>query len=186
MLLSLKEPEYLKLEMEMDLNEGMNSYIHSHTTSAFRKGLQIQEAWQRVAPNTMLDHTDNVVMSKKKSGAIVVFVDSPHCAAELSMSKEYIRQMMEHELGYPVTDIFFIVSKNTGIRKSFTKQEQEIPWYKDESKPIPLDEKELAYVRMSVEGIEDEKLKESLFNAFVNDMEWKKGIKAAKMPNTKN
>ena len=166
----------------MDLQQGINTILNQTTSPKFRKSIALQEAWEKVAPKNALDHTDNVVESKKKGNSIVVFVDTPACAANLSMSKEYYRQMMEHETGFTVEDIFFIVSKQTGIRKRFEKQEQEEPWYIEDVEPVELDEGELAYARLSVEGIEDEKLKETLFNAFVSDMEWKKGRKLKKTP----
>ena len=166
----------------MDLQQGINSFIERSTSPKFRKSIMLQEAWEKIAPKSALDHTDNVVESNKKGNSIVIFVDTPHLAANLSMSKEYYRQMMEHETGYTIEDIFFIVSKKTGIRKKFQKQEQETPWYMDDCEDVPLDEGELAYARLSVESIEDEKLKETLYNAFVSDLEWKKGKKAKITP----
>ena len=166
----------------MKIQQGIENIINAQTTPRLRRGIVLQEAWERVAPESVLRHTDNVIDGKKKDGSLVIFVDTPHCAANLSMNKEYFRQMMEHETGYSITDIFFIVSKESGIRKEFRKREQQKPWYYDECDAIPLSEGELAYARMTVEGIEDERLKETLFNAFVSNLEWKKGQKASKQP----
>ena len=166
----------------MELKQGIDQVINTGLTPSARQGLKLQRAWESVAPERILSHTDNVIVSKKKADALAVFVDTPHCAASLSMSKEYYRQMMEHELGRRVSDIFFVVSKETGIRKSFAKHEQEKPWYEDDCQSIPLDEDEMAYVRMSVEDIENPELKETLLKAFVADLEWKKGKNAIKSP----
>lgn len=164
----------------MDLKRGIDSVIAANTSPRFHKGMLLQEAWERIAPEKALKHTDNVIESKKRADAIAIFVDTPHAAADLAMSKEYYRQMFEVELGVPVSDVFFVVSKDTGVRKEFAKREQEKPWYVDPCEPVPLDEGELAYARLSVEGIEDEKLRESLLKAFVSDLEWKKGQKTSK------
>ena len=164
----------------MDLKTGIDSVIAANTSPRLHKGMLLQEAWERIAPEKALRHTDNVIESKKRPDSIAIFVDTPHCAADLAMSKEYYRQMFEVELGTPVSEVFFVVSKETGIRKEFAKREQEKPWYVDSCESVPLDEGELAYARLSVEGIEDEKLKESLLKAFISDLEWKKGLKTAK------
>ena len=182
MIESLQEHGYLKLEEEMDLDKGINEIIKSKNKDSFAKELSLQRAWEKIAPQKVLDHTDNVVYSKKYENSIIIFVDSPHCAADFSMSKEYYRQMMEHETGEEIENVIFIVSKKTGERKEFQKKEEKKPWYVDDCESIPLDEGELEYARQSVAGIEDEKLKETLFNAFVSDMEWKKGIKSKKTP----
>lgn len=170
--------------IDMDLKQGMDEYISANTNDRFRRALELQQAWEKLAPSVVLDHTDNVIVSNKDKHAVVIYVDTPHLAAELSMNKEYYRQMMEHEIDGNISDIFFIVSKATGKCKQFQKKEEEKPWYQDDCMSIPLDESELAYARLSVAGIEDEKLKESLFNALVSDMEWKKGMKANKSPQT--
>ncbi|MGI6220878.1 MAG: hypothetical protein ACOYIP_03230 [Coriobacteriales bacterium] len=164
----------------MDLKSGIGSVIEANTSPRLQKSMLLQEVWEQIAPEKALRHTDNVIESKKRDGAIAIFVDTPHAAADLAMSKEYYRQRFEIELGEPVTDVFFVVSKETGIRKEFVKREQEQPWYVDNCESVPLDEGELAYARLSVEGIEDEKLRETLLKAFISDMEWKKGLKASK------
>lgn len=165
----------------MKLKNEINSFVGSHANRKMLRGVKLQQAWERLAPAAVLKHTDNVVESKKQKDAVVVFVDSPHVSAELSMSKEYYRQVMEYEIEEDISDIFFIVSRATGIRKQFEKEEEKDPWYQDNCESVPLDDGELAYARMSVECIEDENLRETLFNALVSDMEWKKGIKAQKM-----
>ena len=166
--------------MQTNLNNGIESFVVPRANGKMMRGIKLQRAWERLAPAPVLEHTDNVVESKKQQGAIAIFVDAPHVAAELSMSKEYYRQMMEHETGEDITNVFFIVSKSTGIRKQFRKEEEKKPWYQDSCDSIPLDDGELAYAKMSVGCIEDEKLRETLFNAFVSDMEWKKGLKVQK------
>ena len=161
----------------MEIKQGIENIINSHTSAKLRRGITLQDAWEKIAPASVLSHTDNIIDGKKKEGSIVIFVDTPHCAANLSMNKEYFRQMMEHETGFTISDIFFVVSKESSIHKEFRKRDQEKPWYIDDCESVPLDEGELAYARMVADGIDDEILKETLFNAFVSDLEWKKGKK---------
>ena len=170
----------------MELKRGIARVIDANISPAALHSLRLKEAWENVAPQSVLDHTDNIGSSKKGRNSLVVYVDTPHCAANLTMRKEYFRQMMEHELGGTVENIFFVVSKSTGIRKKFAKREAEQPWYVDEAEPAPLTEGELAYARFSVDEIEDAQLKETLLKAFISDLEWKKGIKLSKTPQTEN
>lgn len=168
--------------MSIDVGKAIEDTLSRGRNGKSRKSLLLQKAWEKVAPESILEHTDNVVESNKKKDSIVVFVDDSACAASLSMNKEWYRQLMENETRFKIDDIFFLVSRSTGIRKKFQKIEERDPWYIDRCKSIPLTDKERDYIRRSLEGIKSEQLKETLFNTIVRDLEWKKGKKQANNP----
>ena len=166
----------------MQLKDGIGQALMKGASPKLKRGVKLKNAWESVATETVLAHTDNIIDSVKNAHSLVVFVDDSAWAAQLSMSKEYYRQSLQFVLDEPIEDIFFIVSKKAGIRKEFKKRTDEKPWYKDESKPVQLTDSELEYIRKSVDRVKDEKLKERLFEAFVADFEWKKGVEVSKQP----
>ncbi len=165
-----------------NIGDEIDKLLSNNNTSKYKRSLILKEAWEKIAPKSILEHTDNVVDGRQAKNSILVYVDSPQCAASLSMSKEYYRQMMEYETGFDISEIFFKVSSKTGIRKDFSKKEEEKPWYIEDVESVPLDNGELEYIKMTISVIEDEQLKETLFNAMLSDMEWKKGQRQAKKP----
>jgi hypothetical protein len=74
--------------------------------------------WQKIASERVLKHTDNVVYStRSKDTEILVYVDSPVYAAELTMDKEIYRLRMQQETGKDISDIKFLISRRTSLRK---------------------------------------------------------------------
>ncbi|MCR5845318.1 MAG: DUF721 domain-containing protein [bacterium] len=166
----------------VNLKDGIDQAIAKSASPKLKRGVRLKNAWESVATEAVLDHTDNIIDSLKNAHSLVVFVDDAAWAAQLSMSKEYYRQSLQFVLDEPIDDIFFIVSKKAGIRKEFKKHTEQKPWYKDDLKPIQLTDSELEYIRKSVDRVKDEKLKEKLFEAFVADFKWKKGVNLSKKP----
>lgn len=95
------------------------------STAAVKKSLNLLTCWQQVAPPRLLQHTDNVVYStKSKDTEVLVYVDSAAYAAELSMDKELYRFRMQQETEKELSDIKFLVSRKTALRK---RENQIIP-----------------------------------------------------------
>jgi len=148
----------------------------------FKKTVILQNAWEDVATDAVLAHTDNVIYDKKLGQKVVViFVDGAQWAAQLGMDKEFYRISLGHTLGWELDEVRFTVSRQTGIRKEFKKVEEKNQKGEfADIESIPLTEEEEKLVRLSLEDIDDNKLKEKVFNAMKADIEWKKGIKASK------
>lgn len=164
----------------ISLKDSMGQSILQAAPPKVARASKLKEAWETIATEAVLEHTDNVADSNKKANSLLIYVDDAQWCAQLSMNKEYYRQSFHYVLNEEISDVFFYVSKKTGIRKKFEKRYDRKPWYIDDTKPVALSESELEYLRKSVASIEDEKLKETLFKAAVTDLEWKKGLKGAK------
>jgi hypothetical protein len=115
---------------------------------------------------------------------MVVEVDSPIWAAELSAMSEMLRQRVNEALGKDeVRTIRFTVSR--GVSRDRRASEREAGEAADRHRlvePVPLTKGELAEVRKSVSAIENEALREAAFRATVKHLEWSRGIEAAKTP----
>jgi len=150
--------------------------------SWFKHAVALQGAWEDVADESVLAHTDNVINDKKRGEVVVVvFVDSAQWAAQLNMDKEYYRIELGHALERNLEEVRFVVSQKTGVRKEFKKAEQMQAIGKFANvESVPLSAEEEKLVRFSLDEIEDEKLREKVFKALKADIEWKKGINASK------
>jgi predicted nucleic acid-binding Zn ribbon protein len=102
-------PSNLKQEIERFLNTHQSK--NGHTAG-------LLNTWESVAQEAVLQHTDNVVYSKKSAQTeVLVFVDDASWAAELTMNKEVYRILMQEQLNKPIADIKFLVSRTTALRK---------------------------------------------------------------------
>lgn len=147
------------------------------------RALHVQRIWESVVSEDVLKHTDNVfVFENEKLGGkeMVVYVDSAIWAADLTARKISLKWKVETALGEgELVDLRFIPSSGTYERKTFTKhRDQE----KDEevvpSISLTAEEREMVFREASV--IENQELRQTLINARIKDMEWKKGIEASK------
>lgn len=97
---------------------GSDGKKRTTASQAAKRSMNLLVCWQRVAPQRVLDHTDNVVYStRSKDTEILVYVDSAAYAAELSMDKELYRIKMQQETEKQISDIKFLVSRKTARKK---------------------------------------------------------------------
>lgn len=141
---------------------------------------RVAQAWKAIAGASVLAHTAGVHL---RGDELVVMVDSPLWATELSALSEAYRTAMNRELDKErVRSIRFTVSMQF---ETTWKMENE-PVASTPSTPdveaIPLTPEELAQVELSVSEIEDEELRSAVLRATVADLQWKKGLRARKSP----
>lgn len=137
-------------------------------------------AWERVAGPKVLEHTTGAHL---REGEFIVYVDSPAWATELSALSEKYREAVEQDLGEGIArGVRFCVSNRVSRARGRAREEAEIEAYyeADPTPAIALSEGERAQVEASAASIPDEALREAAIRATVADLEWKKGIAAAK------
>jgi hypothetical protein len=141
--------------------------------------VRVGEAWRKVAGASVGEHTAGAHI---RDGELVVLVDSPAWATELSALSEVYRQAINEEIGEKaVRTVRFTVSKKVAAEK---KQVAERPGGEErqrEDRPpsAPLTDQERAQVEMSAAAIEDEALRETVIRVTIADLEWKKGQREA-------
>jgi len=109
----------------ISLNEAIEQYLGTLSPKATGHGFKLQQAWEKIALPQVRAHTDSVVFDKRGKGektdaqpvAILVYVKDSSWAAELSMQREFYRLRMEQELGRPVSEVRFLVSRIAALRK---------------------------------------------------------------------
>lgn len=147
------------------------------------RALHVQHVWEEVAPEEILEHTDKVYVKKDANTGkklMIVYIDSPGLAADMSARKWRIKMQVEKELGEgPLEDIKFIPSSALYKKETFRKRDKEQEKEHD-IEPVNLDENERREIEEEVSIVEDGELRETLLKARIIDAEWKKGIEAFK------
>ncbi len=145
------------------------------------RNVRATEAWPEVVGPAIAGHTGRLFL---RGGELVVYVDSPVWASELSAMSEMLRSRLNEALGKDdVRSIRFTVSREVSAGRERTRREQrETEERESRVQPVELSETELAEVRQSVSAIENEELREAAFRATVKHLEWSKGTQAPKRP----
>lgn len=142
--------------------------------------VRVQDAWREVAGAGVAAHT---VKAHVRQGELIVYVDSPVWATELSALAEQYRVRMNEELGHePVKSVRFTVSKRVAEERHWEQAQQDAEDEKshDVVESVPLSDVERAQVEASAASIEDDELREAVIRATVADLEWKKGLSKRK------
>jgi hypothetical protein len=142
--------------------------------------LKVMKAWEAIAGAQVMKHTTGAHL---RQGELVVYVDSPVWATELSALSEKYREAVQAEIGQTrVSGVRFAVSKKAADAAWTAAAEEaaETPSLEQSADPVPLTDAERAEVEASAASISDPELRETAIRATVADLEWKKGIAAAK------
>ena len=135
--------------------------------------------WAAATPPEIARHTIGAAM---RSGELVVQVDSPVWAAELSAMSEQLRVLIEEASGTgTVRSVRFTVSRRVAMAKKDDRDQEEFDdlYEPEDVEPVPLTPQERSQVEHAAEQIDDGELREAFIEAMVTDMELDKGRKAA-------
>lgn len=139
---------------------------------------RVGDAWIKTAGPAVTAHTTGAHI---REGELVVFVDSPLWATELSALSEHYRESVNQELGERlIRTVRFTVSRSVEKEKRIERvlSESEEHLTEDRVNPIELTDGEMAQIEASVSTIPDEELRRAVLRATVADLQWKKGLKA--------
>ena len=166
------------------LRNGLEDYINQQGSAEMREAVALRQAWEMAAGKAVADITGNVIFDKKDRDIVVIYTISSLHKAELEAEKELYRlqltELLRGPKGQPVKEVRFVVSRNTARR--VVSNQQQRSEVKSRVIPVALTESEDSYARKSVEGIDNKKLKLSLYKAMKTNLEWKKGKNVSKTP----
>jgi hypothetical protein len=137
-------------------------------------------AWQDAAGPQVAAHAMGFAM---REGELVVFVDSPIWANELSALSEHYRTAVNERLGQDqVRAMRFAVSKEVGRARAFEANEEAAhgSYAADRVEPVQATEIERLQIEQMASGIKSEQMREAVIKAATADLEWRKGLKARK------
>lgn len=138
---------------------------------------QAVSIWPEVAGAEINKHTRGFAM---RDGELVVFVDSPAWANELSLMGERLRDGINSKTGTSeVRSIRFTVSKKVkeGQREETTRLDTEEHYAPDVTPSVALSEDELNQARYIAGAVPDPDLRERALRVMIKDLERKKGAR---------
>ena len=148
------------------------------------KGLQDQAGVTAVWAETVGENVArHARVAGVRRGELLVDVDSSVWAAELSAMSGHLSERINEALGKTVvTSIRFNTSSEIErVRTERAESEDAASRYGDNGvEPVPLTEEERARAEESFAAVSDEELRLAATRAAIRDLEWKKGVRAAK------
>lgn len=165
--------------MEANHDEGI--LMHTNSVYIIRRTQEDYEQAQGRLPHAPANGLDD----KKDSGAtgygkqLIVYVDDSMVASELNARRELIKLQFASRYG-EILDEFKIFISRGQYRNNYPFRQKEAPSYSEDVPSIPLTAEERASVHERVQAIEDPKLRALIEKTMTADLEWKKGIAAAK------
>ncbi|MHB1340670.1 MAG: DciA family protein [Coriobacteriia bacterium] len=142
----------------------------------------VVNAWKQAAGDEVSRHTSGVVF---KNGELVVSVDSPAWANELSLMTDRFRKALNDQIGQNlVRSIRFTVSRRVSLeqKEAAAREETEEFYEADATPPSPLSQSELDQATYMAAAVPDEKLRRAALRVMIKDLEWKKGGRSRKTP----
>ena len=158
------------------LGDALGSFVRKLDREGGIAAARVAEEWPESAGPEIARHTAGVFLRK---GELVVYVDSPIWATELSALHETLRETLNSRLGQElVRTIRFTVSRKVDEQRSREAEESKVDasYTEDVVESAPLSAVEVAQVRQSASVIRDDKLREVVVRATLKDLEWKHGI----------
>lgn len=141
---------------------------------------RVAAVWEGVVGPQIAAHTAEPFL---RDYELVVAVDSPVWASELSAMSEELRKRLNAALGKEsVRRVRFTVSPEVSRTRKRENAEDAVArhYEPDTTVSVALSAEELEAVRTSAASIADPALREAAIRATVKHLEWSKGISAAK------
>lgn len=134
----------------------------------------VARTWTHVVGGETARHTHILGVRK---GELLVGVDSPVWATELSAMSERLRKALNLEIGQEtVGSIRFSVSRSVSQeREREDTEDRAAHGWATKVQPVPLSPEERARLEATFSDVADEHLREVAVRAAVKDLEWKKG-----------
>lgn len=160
----------------LGLGEVMRSLIREADPKGRRHGARAVLAWDEVVGPAIAEHTRGFAL--RDAGELVVLVDSPVWATQLSMlSQELIARLNRHLGENAVRSIRFTVAKDASVAKEHdaVMPDSEHGAQPRDPEPIPLTEKEREQAAHIARAVRDPELREIALRVMIKDLERKKG-----------
>jgi hypothetical protein len=138
--------------------------------------------WREVAGDDVSSHAMGFAM---REGELVVYVDSPVWATELTALSERYRLAINTAVGQElVRSMRFSISKKVAEERVWNdaQEREEAERRPDMVEPVPASEQELSQIEAMAASIHAAPLRQAAVRAAVRGLEWRKGLKARKTP----
>lgn len=142
-----------------------------------RFSARVVSAWNDICGDVVSNHTRGVAF---RDGELIVSVDSPAWASELSVMADSFRSALAAHLGQDlVRSIRFTVSRRVQADKVRESAERDVgEFYKpDDVMRVSLSDVERDQAAYASQAVPDERLREIALRVMIKDLEWKKAVR---------
>ena len=165
----------------VSLGDGLKRVAKGLGGKGFEDQAGVTAVWAEAVGDDIAKHAR---VSGVRKGELLVHVDSPVWAAELSAMSSHLTERINEALGknVVVSIRFNATNEIEKVRTERAESEEAATRYRDRVVvPVPLTETEKMRVEESFAAISDEPLRAAAVRAALRDLEWKKGAQAAKV-----
>jgi predicted nucleic acid-binding Zn ribbon protein len=158
------------------LGSALGGYIRRIDRGGGLTQASVIEAWPEAVGPDIARHTAGLHV---REGELIVYVDSPVWATELTaLSAQLVKSLNEHLGQDLVRAMRFSVSRKVETQRNLEAQEQEDASFysRDRVESVPLSEAEIEQIRQSASAIRKPALRDAVVRATVKDLEWKRGL----------
>ncbi len=162
------------------LGDAVEGVLGRIDTSGKRHSARAVGLWRDVVGPDIARHTQGFAL--REGGELVVFVDSPAWANELSLMSGDLMDRLNARLGKdPVTSLRFTVSKRVEAERVWTEvvESGEAAYEPDPVVPAELSDVERDQAAHIAKAIEDPELREVALRVMLKDLALKKGSRGA-------
>jgi hypothetical protein len=141
---------------------------------------RVVSAWRSVAGDEVYAHARGFAL---RGDELLVFVDSPVWANELSVLAEHYRTAVNERSGKEmVGSIRFTVSRKVSeeLKRDAEDAALSAAATPERTTPVAATEAEIEHVRQMAAAVENEGLREAVIAAAIRHLEWRKGTEALK------
>jgi len=165
------------------IGAALEEYVSALDPGGKRHRSRAALVWPEIAGEEIVRHTRGFAV--RKSGELVVLVDSPAWANELALMSERLRVSLNERLGPDtVRSLRFTVSRAAPSAGPGGAEDPDEPAEPEAPEPLPLTESERAQAAHVAGAVADAGLREAALRVMVKDLERKKGIRAANAAET--
>lgn len=161
---------------QISLSDALDGYLKRIDKGGGLAQARIVEAWPEFVGPDIARHTAGLHV---REGELVVYVDSPVWATELTAMSSRLLEGLNASLGKAsVRSIRFTVSRKVRDEKAREAREREDDAFyaADTVEPESLSEAEVEQVRRSTSAIKNPELREAVVRATIKDLELKRGL----------
>jgi hypothetical protein len=167
---------------------GLRDALESLVERLDKKGLyarsRVAEAWRTAAGPEIDAHTTGAFL---RDGELVIYVDSPVWATELTSLSEMLRSALNEAVGEDlVSSMRFVVSRRVAEERRARDEDDQLRGrVHGAAACTPLDEEERRRIEKAVSVIEDEELRSAVLRAETGSLGRLKAERAAEHPEGK-
>ena len=163
------------------LSNALNGALRSMSTdeeviAKTMRAQKVKDMWRDVVDSVFLDHTNSVyILNEDGVKTLIVYVDDSLFAAELNARRELIKLKLFQKFNEEISDFQIKISWGKYKRHYLYRDDKDNSTGMPQKRIIhhPLSKDQIEDLRAQVASVSNERIRQSLLNAMIHDLEYK-------------